>query len=139
MKIKFDIRYRQQIESGKYKVITDNGTPAQIERFDLEGNYPVLAVIKTRVCNYEGDDVWIEDRPYIFTTDGINPRNGQHRRLFIETGDNLSEAERVLYNKINDHVRNRETVDEEEVHEWMEENFIPILSNELKSKPEETK
>lgn len=59
--------------------------------------------------------------------------------MFIETGDNLSEAERILYNKINDHVRNRETVDEEEVHEWMEENFIPILSNELKNKIEETK
>lgn len=58
MKIKFDIRYRQQIESGKCNVITDNGTPAEIERFDLEGNYPVLAVIKTQISDYEGKNVW---------------------------------------------------------------------------------
>lgn len=32
MKIKFDIKYRPQIECGKYKVANQEGTPVTIER-----------------------------------------------------------------------------------------------------------
>ena len=64
MKIKFDIKYRPQIECGKYKVVNQEGTPVTIERWDLKGNYPILAILPTLISN--GDSSWFEDRPYIY-------------------------------------------------------------------------
>ena len=45
MKIPFDIKYRPQIESGKYAVFTDCGEPVEIVKWDCKGNCPILAVI----------------------------------------------------------------------------------------------
>ena len=136
MKIKFDIKYRPQIESGKYKVITASGEPVKIERWDLQGNYPILAVLPTSISDFNGESSWVEDRPYIYTIDGHCPNkisSDKYYQLYIETGDKLTEAERMLCNLVNDHVYNRESMDEEEVHEWMKENFLPALLNECKT------
>lgn len=45
MKIPFDIKYRPQIESGEYKVVTDCGEPVEIVKWDCKGKHPILAVI----------------------------------------------------------------------------------------------
>ena len=130
MKIKFDIKYRDKIEAGKYKVVTYNGTPVRIERWDLKGNYPILVILSTEKSDFEGEETWFEDRPFVYATDGHCPDkipSDKYYQLYIETGDKLTESERMLYNKINDHVYNRESVNEDEVHEWMKENFLPQL------------
>lgn len=134
MRLKFNVKYRRQIESGEYSVVTDNNIPVKIERWDMKGQYPILAVIETEVSDFEGEETWTEDRPYIFTEDGINPSVGKVKSLYIMTKDNLSATERMLYDKINDHVLNRETVEEEEIREWMTENFLPVLFEEIQSK-----
>ena len=138
MKIKFDMKYRREIESGKYKVVTDSGKPVTIERWDMKGNYPILASMMTHVCDYEGENSWEEERAFCFTSEGICLHSLPSKdgyRLFIETIETPTEAERMLFNKINDHVYNHDPIDEEEVHEWMEKNFLPIVRKELKDEP----
>lgn len=44
-KISFDIKYRPQIESGEYKVVTDVGEPVEVVKWDCKGKCPILAVI----------------------------------------------------------------------------------------------
>lgn len=44
-KIKFDIKYRKDIEEGKYKVYTSFGEPVQIVKWDCRGKWPILAVM----------------------------------------------------------------------------------------------
>jgi hypothetical protein len=44
-KIPFDIKYRPEIESGKYKVVTSCGEPCQIVKWDCRGQYPLLVLI----------------------------------------------------------------------------------------------
>lgn len=130
MKIKFDIKYRPQIECGKYKVINYEGKPVIIERWDLEGNYPILVILPTIQTDYECEERWVEDRPFVYSIEGICPDKAprdKYYQLYIDTGDKLTESERMLYNMINDHVYNRESVNEGEVHEWMKENFLPQL------------
>ena len=46
MKIPFDIKYRPEIESGKYKVQTRDGHSVRIVCWDALGEYPILALIK---------------------------------------------------------------------------------------------
>jgi len=134
MKIKFDMKYRREIESGKYKVVTDSGKPVTIERWDMKGNSSILASMMVRVCDYEGENSWEEERAFCYGTDGTCPSmvpSDAKYRLFIETDDDLTEAERMLYNKINDHVYNHDSIDEEEVREWLAENFMPVVQKEL--------
>lgn len=44
-KITFNIKYRPQIESGEYKVVTSNDEPVKILTFERKHNYPILALI----------------------------------------------------------------------------------------------
>ncbi len=138
MKIKFDIKYRSQIERGKYKVLTANDKPVKIERWDMKGNSPILASMMVSIYDYEGENSWEEERAFSYGKDGtcssMAPSESMYR-LFIETGDDLTEAERMLYNMINDHVYNHDTIDEEDVREWMKENFLPVLRKELEDEP----
>lgn len=133
MEIKFDMKYRREIENGKYKVVTADNKPVTIERWDMKGNSPILASMMVRVCDYEGENSWEEERAFCYGTDGtcqsMVPSDAKYR-LFIETDDDLTEAERMLFNRINDHVYNRDSISEEEVHEWMEENFMPVVRKE---------
>lgn len=134
MKIKFDMNYRRAIESGKYKVVTADNEPVTIERWDMKGNSPILASMMVRVCDYEGEESLEEERAFSYGKDGtcssMCPSDGKYQ-LFIETGDDLTEAERMLYNLVNDHVYNHDSIDEEEVRAWMKANFMPVLQKEL--------
>ena len=44
MKIRFDIKYRPQIESGQYKVEDASGIPMRIICWDADGDYPIVAL-----------------------------------------------------------------------------------------------
>ena len=135
MKIKFDMKYRREIESGKYKVVTADDRPVTIERWDMKGNSPVLASMMVSVYDYGWDEnSWEEERAFSYGKEGtcssMCPLD-TNSQLFIETGDDLTEAERMVFHMINDHVYNHDSITEEEVHEWMEENFMPVLRKEL--------
>ena len=69
-KIPFNIMYRPQIESGKFKVVTADGRPVTIQRWDMKGNYPILACTMVKQCNWEGDESWDEERPFAYDKDG---------------------------------------------------------------------
>lgn len=43
-KIPFNIKYRPQIESGEYKVVTREGCPVEIRIWDLKGDFPVVGI-----------------------------------------------------------------------------------------------
>lgn len=45
MKKKFDIKYRPQIESGEYKVVTRDGRDARILCYDRKGLFSVIALV----------------------------------------------------------------------------------------------
>ena len=44
-KIPFNIKYRPEIEAGKYKVVTEHGEPVEIVKWDCKGVCSILAVI----------------------------------------------------------------------------------------------
>lgn len=44
-KIPFNVKYRPQIESGEYKVVTSNDEPVKILTFERKHNFPILALI----------------------------------------------------------------------------------------------
>lgn len=66
----FDIKYRPEIESGKMKVVTVDNRPVTILRWDMKGNYPILACTMVKQCNWEGDESWEEERPFAYNTEG---------------------------------------------------------------------
>ena len=43
-KIAFDIKYRAQIESGEYRVVTREDRPVEIKIWNLKGDFPVVGV-----------------------------------------------------------------------------------------------
>ena len=44
MKEAFNIKYRSQIESGEYKVVTREDRPVEIRIWDLKGDFPIVGV-----------------------------------------------------------------------------------------------
>ena len=68
-KIPFDIKYRPEIESGKYLVVTRDDRPVRIVCWDRKGAYPIIGLIK---------DGWREVVD-IFDTDGAYNRGEAHR------------------------------------------------------------
>ena len=46
MKMQFDIKYRPEIESGKYKVETRDGHSVRIVCWNTLGEYPIIGLIK---------------------------------------------------------------------------------------------
>ena len=69
-KIAFDIKYRQEIEDGKYNVVTEKGTPVTILRWDMKGRYPILGCTMVSCCDWEGENSWEEERPIAFNKEG---------------------------------------------------------------------
>lgn len=114
--------------------MTADNKPVTIDRWDMKGSSPILASMMVSVCDYEGENSWEEERAFCYGENGtcssMCPSDNKHS-LFIETSDDLTEAERILYNIINDHVYNHDSISEEEVCEWMKNCFIPILRKEL--------
>ena len=88
MKIPFDIKYRPEIESGKYKVVTRNGLSVRIICWDLENSQPIVGVISCQ-----------EETPDLFNSDGKYWRKGHEDKfdLFILTDEpELTEFEKAV-------------------------------------------
>ena len=117
----FDMKYRQQIESGEVKVVTRDGRPVRILNWDMQGRYPVLAVISVDQTNYEGDQSWQEERPFAFSLDGH--RSGylpnDKLDLFVVSDSQDDDADwcnpSEFDNGLNALLKKFEALDEEEV------------------------
>jgi hypothetical protein len=70
MRKRFDISYREKIERGECRVITQFGEPAEIVKWNCKGRFPILAVIDdgdtSDACFYNiygstlcGDELWV--------------------------------------------------------------------------------
>jgi hypothetical protein len=88
-KIPFNVKFRPQIESGKYKVILDCGVEAEILAWDKPGEYPIVCMAK-------------KDGAIPFRTDnnGIAyhyPEGSNYSDLFIVTPEpELTEFEKAI-------------------------------------------
>ena len=103
-KIPFNIKYRPQIESGKFKVVTADGRPVTIQRWDMKGNYPILACTMVKQCNWEGDESWDEERPFAYDKDGhaAGTAPADKLELFLISEDpELTEFEETLKGIVN--------------------------------------
>ena len=91
-KIAFDIKYRAQIESGEYKVVTREDRPVEIKIWDLKGDFPVVGVYYDEKNN--------RDTAVQVTAEGrcsIKPDDGYCDDFFILTNkSDLKEFESVV-------------------------------------------
>ena len=116
MKIPFDIKYRPQIESGEYKVVTRDDRPARIiccDRFATESYDNIIALVsktkfETAYYYYQDGHLW-------------NKANGEgdsQLDLFIITPElELSEDERIR-NEILIYIGARQDIDLETHNRW---------------------
>ena len=88
----FNIKYRPEIESGKYKVYTESGEPVEIVKWDCKGRYPILAVI---------DDGDTEDSCF-FDTDGTSLLSKEKLHILTDESEELTEFEQRLVKFYND-------------------------------------
>lgn len=89
-RIPFNIKYRPEIESGKYTVETRDGRPARIVCWDLKCDTPIIAAIQ---WNQEREDC------YCYNTIGRCANNVCEIDLFIVTNEEeeeLNEFESAL-------------------------------------------
>lgn len=90
MKKKFDIKYRPQIESGEYKVVTADLHPVRICCWDAEEDWPIVALVKD--YNEKSDYCY----PMMCDTSGVSATKGKEKELFVLTPEpELTEFEKA--------------------------------------------
>ena len=133
-KIPFDIKYRKQVESGEYKVVTRDGNEVEIVKWDLENDrYPILAFIK-------GNG---EELPLFTSKNGRNCEQQEGANdLFILTPEpKLTDFEKYLRLFVSNIVNNTahlETIrymyknreEEKQVREWAK-TFLTLAKQDL--------
>ena len=85
-KILFDIKLWPEIESGRYKVVTEHGEPVEIVKWDCKGKCPILAVIN------DGDT----DDSCFFGPDGTSPSSKEKLYILTDEPEELTEFEKAL-------------------------------------------
>lgn len=88
MKIDFDIIFRPQIESGKYKVVTACGVPVEIVKWDCKGRCPILAVWEedgTSCCRFLTEHGSTENEKEWFYILTAPPEMTGFEKAFYET------------------------------------------------------
>ena len=91
-KIPFDIKYRPQVESGKYKVVTRIGKPVRIICWDLNGPQPIVGTICEKQMHQDIIQVFDKNGKYWKESDSKS-----HNDLFIITDEpELTEFEEEL-------------------------------------------
>lgn len=85
-KIPFDIKLWPEIESGRYKVVTEHGEPVEIVKWDCKGKYPILAVIN------DGDT----DDSCFYGPDGVSPSSKEKLFILTDEPEELTEFEKRL-------------------------------------------
>ena len=93
MKKQFDIKYRPQIESGEYKVVTRDDHPVRICCWDAEEDWPIVALVKD--YNEKSDYCY----PMMCDTTGVSATKGEQKQLYVITPEpELTEFEKFLCN-----------------------------------------
>ncbi len=96
-KIPFNIKYRPQIESGEYRVVTREDCPVEIKIWDLKGDFPVVGVY----YDYKNK----RDTAVQVTAEGwcsIKPDDNYSDDFFIITDKpELTEFEEILKSIVN--------------------------------------
>lgn len=86
--IAFDIKYRPEIESGKYKVVTRKGQPVRITCWDALGNFPLTGLVKTYDnAEYEENNRWGIDGVHELTNCTSRDSGAYDKDLFILTDE----------------------------------------------------
>ena len=132
--IDFDIKFQKDIESGRYKVITENGKPVSILKWDMKGSYPILGCTMVDVSNYEGDETWEEERPIAYTHEGhpLGYIPSDKTKLCIVTDEFETEEERIKREIIHylEITNNQMTV--KQYWDW-KNRWLPWLEKQSKS------
>ena len=95
--IPFDIKYRPQIESGEYKVITDKGNEVRILDWNLNrcGRNDIVCAVKAESSDNENVQIYYEDGKMV--SNGIS-------KLKIETDEpELTDFEAAVWDLLNRH------------------------------------
>lgn len=94
MKIPFDIKFRPQIESGEYKVVTGDDRPVRIISWDKKvygGRYEIVALVPTSQGDTEAVQLYCPDGTFIASS------YNEKFKLFIVTPEpELTELETHL-------------------------------------------
>lgn len=94
MKIQFDVKYKPQIESGEYKVVTGDGRPVKIVCWDKKvfgGRFEIVGLVPT----HQGDTETVQ----LYCPDGTHIASScrENFKLFIITPEpELSDFEKAL-------------------------------------------
>ena len=91
MKETFDIKYRPEIESGKYRVVTRRGEPVEILKWDAKGgDFPIVGLVTLIETDAQ--------EPYSFMTDGRFDPNAviDDLDLFVTNEPELTKFEKDL-------------------------------------------
>lgn len=91
MKETFDIKYRPEIESGKYRVVTRRGEPVEILKWDAKGgDFPIVGLVTLIETDTQ--------EPYSFMTDGRFDPNAviDDLDLFVTNEPELTKFEKDL-------------------------------------------
>ena len=86
-KIPFEIKYREKIESGEYKVETRDGRPARVICWDRKGGLPLVVLVPTK----NGDEY-----SYDYTSDGsyhLGKRKSEFDLFIVTPKEELTEFE----------------------------------------------
>jgi len=86
MRIPFNSKYWREIESGRYKVVTEHGESVEIAKWDCRGKYPILAVI---------DDGDTDDFAF-FEADGTPSPSGEKLFIITDEPEMLTEFEKAV-------------------------------------------
>lgn len=90
-KIPFDIKYRTEIESGKYKVETKSGRPVKIIYWERQGDMPIIGIVSEHRF---GNDFEIIDT---YRIDGTSAYEGAGSLIIVTDEPAMSELEYTLY------------------------------------------
>jgi hypothetical protein len=94
MKVPFDIKYKPQIESGEYKVVTGDDRLVRIISWDKRiygGRYEIVALVPTP----QGDTETVQ----LYSTEGIliaSPYNEKFKLFIVTPEPELSEFEKAI-------------------------------------------
>lgn len=106
MRIPFNIRYRDKIESGEYKVETRDGKPVRIICWDMDSYNHIVAL----VANYPNYNGSLSEHIFSYGMDGRYSTPAENAEdLFIITPEpEMSEFEQEVYKMTTNKVRFKE-------------------------------
>lgn len=118
MRIPFDSKYRDKIESGEYKVETRNGRPVRIICWDMDSYNQIVAL----VANYPNYNGSLSEHIFSYGMNGRYSATAENAEdLFIVTPEpEMSEFEKRLQEVLFEHATTNSSA-EEKAHQYSAE------------------